>query len=141
MESCSLPSSSSYFAEIGVPSLALAVSPRSSGILASLSAAASFGSSLVSDASIQPTGVASRHDRNKVDIVTRVLMALPPGFEGPSLKRRNERSSLVIIDTPEVKRYTPEKYRGEETDGGGQSNPTHPDSRSGALLPPPRAAR
>src|SRR5206468_6293610 len=61
MESCSLPSSTSYFAEIGLPSLALAVRPCWSGVLTPFSALASSARSLSSCGCAQLIGIAKHH--------------------------------------------------------------------------------
>src|SRR5437899_13103302 len=61
MESCSLPSSTSYFAEIGLPSLALAVRPCWSGVLTPFSVLASSARSLSSCGCAQLIGIAKHH--------------------------------------------------------------------------------
>src|SRR5215470_2494842 len=78
-DSCSLPSSTSYFAEIGLPSFALAVSPRSNGILASFSAFASSACSLSAGACPQLAGTTNTNTATNAASILSVFMGQPPG--------------------------------------------------------------
>src|SRR6266446_10908233 len=96
MESWSLPSSTSYFAEIGLPSFALAVSPRWSGIFASFRAFANSACSL-SGGCDHPTVVTNT---NTVETTTATVAAFivgPPrwdyGFWQPIEHRRARMST------------------------------------------------
>src|SRR5215813_1592857 len=86
MESCSLPCSTSYFPEIGFPSLALAVRPRSSEILASFSALASSACSLSSGCCAQPIGIAKHHATRNASAIVVLLIAASPWLRRDGLR-------------------------------------------------------
>src|SRR2546426_3472692 len=65
---------------MGLPSFALAVSPRSSEILASLSALASAASSLCSGACAQPVGIAKHHTTRNASAIVIFVMACLRGL-------------------------------------------------------------
>src|SRR5207245_2423906 len=112
MESCSLPSSTSYFAEIGLPSLALAVRPCWSGVLTPFSALASSARSLSSCGCAQLIGIAKHHaTRNatadilisRIFLLSRFLMddlgdqLDAPVLDAEPLDERLERTVLAVM--------------------------------------------
>src|SRR6267143_398199 len=102
-ESCSLPSSTSYFAEIGLPSLALAVSPRSSGILAPFSAFSSSACSLAlsSDVCAQLVGAANTNAAANAAMIPIIFIGEPPVLSGTVL-----RVSAVVPSSSDVAALT-----------------------------------
>src|SRR5436853_119883 len=92
MESCSLPSSTSYFAEIGLPSLALAVRPCWSGVLTPFSALASSARSLSSCGCAQLIAIV---EVRLMDDLGDQLDA--PVLDAEPLDERLERTVLAVM--------------------------------------------
>src|SRR5229473_2286934 len=76
----SFPCSTSYFAEIGLPSFVLAVSPRCSEIFASRSALASSACSASSDFCAQPIGTVNIHATRNASVNAVLFMSCSPSF-------------------------------------------------------------
>src|SRR2546425_11501478 len=77
----SFPCSTSYFAEIGLPSFVLAVSPRCSEIFASRSALASSACSASSDFCAQLIGIVNIHATRNASVNAVFFMSCSPSFE------------------------------------------------------------
>src|SRR5215471_1403655 len=107
MESWSLPSSISYFAEIGLPALALAVSPRCRGNVVALRALARSACSFSWGVCAQVAGSAKSPAANNVNPIAIVLMVCLQGLKVVRITSLHDCALTVTRDTTTVKRYTP----------------------------------